>query len=163
MYRLIHIWSNRTLERPPLIEQIDYLRGTGKRDPEIDSWLLMAPHLTDAPMVRIAGTDFTTVERGRRTEGEQQFVTYNDPKHRQFAEHISGKLELAEANLELQRLTIPKRAVMIFYAVMDKTNGQNPYTPAFTLLFPKNHISSPITFSVVRKDLSDEVVVPKST
>lgn len=158
-----YIWSGRTLKRPPLIEQIDFLKGTGKRDPEITSWLLLAPQLAEGSRQEvIAGTIFKTVGRGRRAERDDQFVTYNDPKHRQFAEHIAGQVTLPHASSVLNLLREPKRAVMLFYAVTDKSKPGNPYTPAFTLFFPKNHISSPITFAVQRLDLRDEVVVPAS-
>ena len=46
------------------------------------------------------------------------FKTYNDPKHRAFAEHICQQSRLLEANDELNSLS-GKKGVMIYYPITE--------------------------------------------
>lgn len=94
-------------------EQLDFLKGSGKRAPGIDDWLILAPQ-TKKPRAtdRIAGVEYGVVFRNRRDDGPR-FTTYNDPIHRKFAEYIATQGELTDPNGALLRLRQPRRAVMI--------------------------------------------------
>lgn len=141
--------------------QIDFLKRSGAMDPGIDDWLLFAPQISE-PRAKdmIAGMEYGVVFRSRPDDGNR-LSTYNDPVHRQFAEHIAMWNRLEDPNEALEVLRRPKRAVMMFYAITDIEKGEAkpPFTPGFTLLFPKNNIKLPITFGVARQDQPQALVV----
>ncbi len=147
-----------------MANQIGFLEDTGDRDPAINDWLLLAPCINDPrAKITISDVDFDVVYRSRHPESPNRFNTYNDPIHRQFAEHITMQQELQNANTALVALRRECRAVMIYYPITEAQKGAKvkpPYTTGFTLLFPKNNIKSPITFGVVRPDRPQDVVVP---
>jgi hypothetical protein len=147
----------------PLLEQLDFLKRTGKSDPEIDDWLLFAPQVTDPRAKDVfAGSEFGVVFRSR-PDGGNRLSTFNDPIHRQFAEHITMRSMLEEPNAALEALRQPKRGVLMFYPITDTgkpAKPKPPFTPGFTLLFPTNSIATPITFGVVRQDQPTALIVP---
>jgi hypothetical protein len=158
--------NDRTTSRlgNPMAPQIGFLEDTGDRDPAIDDWLLLAPCISD-PRAKLAmeGVSFDVVYRSRHTEAPNRFNTYNDPIHRQFAEHIAMQAQLQNANAALDEFRRDRRAVIIFYPITEALKGARvkpPYTSGFTLLFPRNNITSPITFGVVRPDRPKAAVVP---
>ncbi|WP_165837127.1 Z1 domain-containing protein [Phenylobacterium hankyongense] len=146
----------------PMLAQLDFLKRTGKSDPEIDDWLFFAPQVSE-PRAKdeFAGEEFGVVFRSRPDSGNR-LSTYNDPIHRQFAEHITMKVALEEPNPELSALRRPRRGVVIFYPITDTdkpAKPKPPFTPGFTLLFPANGIETPITFGVVKQDEPEALIV----
>lgn len=146
----------------PMLEQVDFLKRTGKNDPGIDDWLLFAPQISD-PRAKdlLAKTEFGVVFRSRPDDGNR-LSTYNDPVHRQFAEYIAMQDHLDDPNDSLAALRKPRRAVMIFYSITDivkPAKAKPPFTPGFTLLFPPNNIETPITFGVARQDQPTALIV----
>ena len=132
----------------PMHLQIEFLERTGAQDPGITDWLLMAPQINrDLGTVKIKGVDFNPISRGYN---EGRFGTYNDPRHRAYAEYIAYENDLAGADSSLQALRKRGRAVMLYYPVVPKKEGKpkGPISTAFTLLFPPNEIPTPITFEV---------------
>ena len=152
--------SSETKRPKPMELQIEFLQGEGDCSPEIDDWLLLAPQISNpVATTEINGSVFAVAERGY-TEG--RFETYNDPRHRAFAEYIAKGQELVGASQSLKQLRRPRRAVMLYYPVTPKGRRsavRPPYTTAFTLLFPPNSIVSPIKFGVRRPDLASSPVV----
>jgi hypothetical protein len=156
-------WSNgndKNKQRPMEL-QIEYLQRTGKENPQIDEWLVLAPQIVSpTAKLQIKGIDFGVIYRERT---ESRFGTYNDPKHRAFAADIAYGQPLDGANGALKALRKLRRAVMIYYPVTPVKKGgktpKPPFTTGFTLLFPRNDIRSPITFSFKRPDLANEPVV----
>ena len=146
----------------PMREQIEFLRGTGTRDPMIARWLVIAPQIKNGRGQQpLSDRPFTAVYRTRRDEHRERFGTYNDPKHRQFARHLACQIRLEAPNDELVTLTSERQGVLLLYFVTDDQTSdvvQAPFSPGFTLLFPLNTIASPITFIVKRKDLKDAIV-----
>jgi len=162
----VYRWSNSNEKNKqrPMNLQIEFLERVGKQDPQIDGWLLLAPQIgSPKGILKIKGVDFGVVYRERI---ETRFGTYNDPRHRAFAEYIAYGKELSGVNDGLQALRKAHRGVMIYYPVTPiKKNAKPskpPFTTGFTLLFPPNDISSPITFGVRRPDLSNQPIVPLS-
>jgi hypothetical protein len=146
----------------PMLEQLDFLKRAGKSDPGIDDWLLFAPQISDSRAKDLfAGTEFGVVYRSRPDDGNR-LSTYNDPVHRQFAQHIAMQDCLDDPNDSLKALRRPKRAVMILYSITDiekPAKAKPPFTPGFTLLFPPNDIGTPITFGVARQDQPTALIV----
>ena len=146
-----------------MLEQIDFLRSKGPRDPMIDNWLVVAPQVKKPRgWHEMLDLQFAGVFRTRRDENRERFSTYNDPKHRHFALHLSSNMVLEGPNDELIALTRPRQGVLLLYFVTDDQKSeivQGPFSPGFTLLFPKNNIITPITFKVRRKDLADAIVI----
>lgn len=110
---------------------------------------------------------FFIIKRSRHEEEDSphpRFNTYNEPRHRWFAELITGiepEFPLTEPNENLARLCGPKRAVIIYYPITeDAKKAKPPYTTGFTLLFPPNDIAQVIKFGVVRRDKPDAITVP---
>lgn len=145
----------------PLQQQLEFLEATGARAPQIDDWVLISPKYAEPrEVLQLASADFHAVFRSRNGP---RFTTYNDPVHRQFAEHVTGRSELSGANDALRDLSRPGRGVVLYYPVTDVKKGKvkPPFTPGLTFLFPKNTIPTPITFGVVRADLPSAAVVAK--
>jgi hypothetical protein len=143
----------------PLRLQIEFLK---KDNHEIADWLLLAPRITP-PRAKavIHGTSFDVVHRSRHVQQPWRFNTYNDPAHREYAEHISSQRIVDGANGELDSLRSPHRGVLIFYPVTEQKTGTaaEPYTVALTLLFPPNNIRSQLSFTVRRTNKPGDAVV----
>lgn len=159
-----YVWfdkKDRKHATSPMLEQIDFLRGRGAKDPGIDDWLLIAPKVK-SPVAhwKLNGTDFDVVHR---TRNGPRLTTFNDPDHRRMGEHIVGVKSWESPSGDLKGLTQPRRAVALLYMITDVKGGRvkPPFTPGLTLLFPLNDIKSPLTFSVVRKDMESAVIVPR--
>ena len=146
----------------PLHLQLEFLNGNAG-DPEISRWLVISPRISKprAPHP-VAGKAFDVVFRSRHTESPSRFHTYNDPVHRAFARHIAGQIELPNASAELDDLRQPGTGVLLYYPITEDakpTTPKPPYTVGFTLLFPKNRITSPIGFTVRQANKPEEAVV----
>jgi hypothetical protein len=146
----------------PMIEQIEFLKGQGAKDPKIDDWLLIAPKIK-SPVGRwkMHGVEFDVIHR---TRNGPRLTTFNDPDHRRMGEHVAGLNVWTDPSDDLEALVRPRRAVALLYLITDTKGPRTrpPYTPGLTLLFPKNDIVSPLTFAVVRKDMASSIIVPRS-
>ena len=158
-------WSNTSEKQKqlPMQFQIEFLQGSGTSDPQINDWLILAPQILNPPAeILVGGTKFSVISRDRV---EARFATYNDPKHRAFAQHIAGNDELKGVNDALAKLRTAHRGVMIYYPVTPKVTPKpvkkprGPFTTGFTLIFPPNDIVTPITFGVRRTDQPGQPVV----
>lgn len=159
-----YIWFDKKDRKhavSPMLEQIEFLRGTAAKDPGIEDWLLIAPKVK-SPVRRwkIDGTEYDVVHR---TRNGPRLTTFNDPDHRRMGEHVTGVQAWDAPSADLKRLTQPRRAVALLYLITDVKGGRikPPFTPGLTLLFPPNKIEAPLTFAVMRKDMASAVVVPK--
>src|SRR5262249_47353741 len=101
------------LRDEPMRLEIDFLRGTDRRDPQIEDWLLLAPQVKDATnkYIELNDKQFYIVYRSREENApntpNNRFNTYNDPRHRWFAELIAGitvDVPLTDPNEALRRL-----------------------------------------------------------
>ncbi|MGQ0589134.1 MAG: Z1 domain-containing protein [Sphingosinicella sp.] len=145
----------------PLHLQIEFLEKKGG-DHEIEDWILLAPRIGKPRTTTIIHeASFDVVHRSRHTEQPWRFHTYNDPAHRQYAEHISNQADVKGANAELNALRKPHRGVLIYYPVTEQKTGpaKEPFTVACTLLFPPNNIRSQLGFTVRRPDKPGDAVV----
>lgn len=156
-------WFNKgsDAKSAPFRLQTEFLEQTGKYDPGITDWLIMAPQSTDPrDTIRIGDASFAVIYR---TYTEDRFGTYNDPKHRKLAEYIAYEDDIASPSEALQKLRKKGRGVMLYYPItsVDKGKGKPkpPYNPGFTLLFPKNGIREPIRFTVARQNQPNAPVV----
>jgi hypothetical protein len=154
-------WFNKGSEgKPPFRLQLEFLEKTGKYDPGIVDWLIIAPQST-APrdQIKIKGVPFAVIYR---TYTENRFGTYNDPKHRTLAEYIAYEDDKVTApNDALLNLRKKGRGVMLYYPITDVEKGKakSPFSTGFTLLFPKNAIREPIRFTVVQQSRPNAPVV----
>ena len=75
----------------PMQLQIEFLQGKAGNH-EIKDWLFLSPRIKSLLGTHeILGRGFDVVYRSRHDDADYRFNTYNDPKHRHIAEHISGK------------------------------------------------------------------------
>ena len=164
-YRWFDPRSREASNGNPLQLQLEFLQGKAGNH-EIEDWLLLSPQIKNPRGLNsIIGTDFDVVYRSRH-ELPHRFHTYNDPVHRQFAEHICCQKALPRANDELNALRGAHRGVMIYYPITDeKAAAKNPkpakppFTVGFTLLFPENRIRSPLGFTVRMPDKPEDAVI----
>jgi hypothetical protein len=143
----------------PLERQIAFMKKTGKEDPGIRDWLIMAPQITTPrAVITIRDKPFNVIYRGY-TMG--RFGTYNDPKHRSLAEYIAYEKDLDAPNESLAALRSKGRGVMIYYPVTPTKTGKAkaPFGTGFALLFPPNNNPTPTTFSVVQRNRQNAAVV----
>ena len=170
----------------PLKLQLEYLEGK-YGDPSVVDWLFFVPQTKD-PIgeIEIAGLKIGVVYRSREEgDPEKRLNTYNDPRHRFFAEYITGvrtvtrpdedipETSLGDKNdeirtlrsaerLSLAKLHTPKRGVFMYYPITENENKLvQPITTGFTLLFPPNAIIAPITFSVHNPNDPETPIVAK--
>lgn len=153
--------SREATQGNPLRLQLEFLEGKHGAH-EIADWLMVAPRISNPrAKLKLAGAEFDVVHRSRHADQQYRFNTYNDPIHRQYAQHISGQKLLPHAGKELEELRTPHRGVMLYYPITEQKTGSAPppFTVGFTLLFPPNHIRSQLSFSVIKKGLAEDAVV----
>jgi hypothetical protein len=174
-------------KKPPVAFQLqlEYLQGK-YGDPSINDWLFLAPQVKNPEgSIKLLGSNLGVVYRSREGgNDEKRLNTYNDPRHRFFAEFVTGvRLEvdanlaklsapvnptdlkprtLYDPNKDLSDLAKPKRGVFIYYPITE-VGGKvvEPVTTGFTLLFPPNKLVAPITFSVRNPKDPEAPVVTK--
>jgi hypothetical protein len=142
-----------------------FLHGTAIGDPQIDDWLLLLPQLqrsTRKPW-QPAGYTFTSVERARTGESGR-FKAYTGPDHRSVAEVISGNATASETSDEVRELAKSHgRGVLLLYPVFpraDESLDQSGIpTMGFAFISPTNNLPRRVEFTVIRKDLQDQLVV----
>lgn len=154
-------WFNKGAEgKPPFRLQLEFLEKTGKYDPGITDWLIIAPQsTTPRDQIKIEGIPFAVIYRNYT---ENRFGTYNDPKHRTLAEYIAYESDDVTApNDALRTLRKKGRGVMLYYPItsIEKGKAKPPFSTGFTLLFPKNDIQEPIRFKVVQQNRPNAPVV----
>jgi len=145
-----------------LTEVNEYLAGTGEYDPEIETWLFLAPQQkSSGNKWECGGSTFDVRERSR-IESEGRYKVYSEPDHRLAAEYFAGTREGKVLNGGTE-LRLARQAVLLFYAVRSKEENAAGTIPTmgFALLFPSNHISRQISFTVADPSRSEAVVVPK--
>lgn len=140
----------------------EFLRGTGKRDPEISSWLLLAPQLKSkgkTPAWKHEGKEFAVRERTRIETGGR-YKAFSEPDHRLASEVFAGVRigNITAGGVDMRRAN---QAVLLFYPVRSEEEAGQIPTMGFALLFPENSIKEPIAYSVRDQSRADEVVVPK--
>jgi hypothetical protein len=160
---------------PPTFQlQLDYLEGK-YGDPCVSDWLFFAPQIEKPEgYITLVGAKLGVVYRSRENgEDENRLNTYNDPKHRLFAEYVTGinaRLDQSDttsrirsdANKSLQALVAPKRGVIIYYPITEEEKSvREPITTGFTLLYPPNGIVAPITFSARNLNDPDAPVITR--
>lgn len=145
----------------PLRLQLEFLEGSAGC-PGIDRWLIMSPEITNPQgSISLQGCDLHVVYRTRKPAGGARFNTYNDKRHRAFAEHLAGIKVLAEPSESIAALRQPKTGVMLLYPITE-TKGAGPRSPVtvgFTLLFPKNSIRNAVGFTVRTPERPYDAVV----
>lgn len=111
----------------------------------------MSPEIANPQgTVVIESADLHVVYRSRKPEGGPRFNTYNDKRHRAFAEHLAGLKVLSESSETLAPLVTPRTAVMLLYPITEKKGSgvREAVTVGFTLLFPKNNVRNAVGFTV---------------
>lgn len=140
---------------PNLIaRELDFLAGTGDRDPEIDQWLVIAPQRRDSRAdleCNINGQKMSAFDRSR-VDGERIGVI-SEPRHRLFSEYAAlGKRkdkdepQIANPSAETRKLYKRRQAVMLLYPI--PTEAEDEFQPGFALFFPSNSIRTPLVFGV---------------
>jgi hypothetical protein len=152
-------WANgyRSLQR-----ELEFMHGSGARNPDIRDWAFVAPQLAvsgkDRPW-HAGGHEFSVKYRSRVGV---RVGAYSEPQHRQAAEVIISPEPIAGASDTLEARRQAGRGVFLFYPVThhegERPSGEFP-TMGFALLFPHNHIRSTIVFGVADPTRPDAPVV----
>ena len=132
---------------------LEFLEGTGDRDPQISSWLVLAPQLKGKSQLPpwVAGRQTFTVKRRARVSPDGVRVkAYSEPVHRFAAEQVAGIRGLTEGS-PLSDLRDNHRAVLLFYPTHHlgaKDAAPDDYVPTmgFALLFPDNDLPKSVVF-----------------
>lgn len=144
----------------PMQLQMEFLEGSAGL-PGIDRWLVVSPEIANAQGgITIEGAELNVVYRSRKPAGGARFNTYNDKRHRAFAEHLAGIKPLAEPSETLKPLLGPKTGVMLLYPITETKGAakRDELTVGFTLLFPKNTIRNAVGFTVYIPGEFDAVI-----
>lgn len=139
---------------PNLIaRELDFMGGTGERDPEIDQWLVIAPQRQDARSdfeCEINGQRMSAFDRGR-VDGHRIGVI-SEPRHKVLAEYATlgkrkdpDKPPIANPSVDARRLYKARQAVMLLYPIIE---AEDELQPGFALFFPPNKIRTPLVFGV---------------
>jgi hypothetical protein len=147
---------------------LEFLRGREGHDPDVSSWLVLAPQLETAAQVppwRVADRAFTVKRRARVSPDGVRVKAYSEPVHRLAAEELVGKKPMYDGS-GLQALANPKRGVMLFYPTHHLSRGEAAPpgfvpTMGFALLFPSNSLPQRLTF--VTRTGDDAAFVDAST
>lgn len=134
----------------PMRLQIEYLEGSAGA-PGIDRWLVVSPEIgSPQGTLPLVGTDLHVVFRSRKPQGGPRFNTYNDKRHRAFAEHLAGIKVLADPSETLAAFQGPRTGVMLLYPITEQKGSgvRDTVTVGFTLLFPRNNIRNAVGFTV---------------
>lgn len=139
-------------ERPAdATHQIAFL---GRKDNQIDSWLLLAPQrsVSFGPPLPVPNWGSLAVKERHRLE-ERGFQVFGEPSHRRIADFLAGlkssKDPIAKPNEATSQLKVPKQGVMLLYPVREEPSVQ--VSVGFELLFPKNDLPFELNLSVRKK------------
>lgn len=144
----------------PMHLQLEFLEGSAG-SPGIDRWLIISPEIATAQgKLKLEGGDLDVVYRSRKPAGGARFNTYNDKRHRAFAEHLAGIKPLSEASQSLDDLVAPKTGVMLLYPITETKGSakRDGLTVGFTLLFPENQNKNAVGFTVYVQGAYDDLV-----
>jgi hypothetical protein len=141
--------------------ELEFMNGSGDKDPGIKEWLVVAPQLATPGEDRLweaGGHKFSVKYRAR--VGTRVGV-YTEPHHKQAAQAIIALEPQPDANEVLQGYRSPGRGVFLFYPVTHQADRKSKDIPTmgFALLFPRNRISSPVVFGVADPSRPDAPVV----
>jgi hypothetical protein len=159
-------WSEN---RRPLERLNEFLVGK-KGDPEINSWLFIAPQLeTERNSWKYKNLSFKIISR-QRVGLSGRYQVYSDPKHVDIAEFFTEVKSGEPLNDETKRLQVPHQGVFLFYPVRapnddskKDTNGVEQYiTMGFSIFCPKNNIPIQIRWGVRNKEEPDAIVVDET-
>jgi Z1 domain len=142
----------------PVTKVVEFMDGTGDRDPEIDRWILLAPRLKQKPRVpdwKVGDMLFTVKYRARISTEGSRVKAYSEPLHRDAAERIA-LLPGKDGSGLPDEFSAPGTAVMLFYPTHHVPVGDEPLgdlipTMGFALLFPENKNPQQVVF-VARPD-----------
>ena len=144
-----------------LARVLEFLNGKGG-NPNIDSWLLLAPQPKTPkgdPWV-VASSSFAIRTRNRVGTG-LRYAAYSEPSHRAAAERLANLNEGSLGHAADQKRN-KRQGIVLFYPVLSSEERAEHATPtmAFALLFPANSIPNKVTYKVRNKNRPDDIVVP---
>jgi hypothetical protein len=137
----------------------EFVRGK-HGDPQIDSWLVMAPQMKSEPhgALEIGKHKLRIKQRGRTGN---RFLVFTEPEHRRVAKWVAGHAPETPKDTSTANLAAPRRAVILLYPVIPTKEPFSTAVPAigFALYFPKNSIRRQVLFSVRNKSRPNDIVV----
>lgn len=145
----------------PLRLQLEFLQGSAG-SPGIERWLVISPKISSPTSTfPVNGTNLDVVYRSRQSGSDNRFNTYNDPRHRAFAQHLAGSCLLDQPSEALEAERKPQTAVMLLYLITEAKSGppEKHPTVGFTLLFPNNKILNAVGYTVLAPGLPFDAVV----
>lgn len=150
-----------------LTNEIEFLAG-GEGDPEIDTWLLLAPVTRGEREVWPPKKDGTipSLSVRMRTRVGRRFKVFSEPQHVALANYIAriDRQTISPVSKNIPTLDKDKTAVMLFYPVRDEADDF--VTMGFALHFPPNHLAKQISWTVRRAgddETGTPVVIDKSS
>jgi hypothetical protein len=129
----------------PLERVLEFLKGTGERDPEIGRWWLVAPQ-PGIDAARWGPGERFGVHRRSRVSSTGRFGAYSGSDEREVMRFIAGVGEGDAENPETEALRDEHAAVLVFYPVVElngpaaakKRPADSEVTMGFSLQFPSN-------------------------
>lgn len=149
---------------------IEFLKGSDKRDPKIDRWMVILPQIARGQTKRKwkCGKELRVFERNRvttdRSDGvSQPFKAFSEERHRRIAEYLANDLAADhEASIELVKLRKPHTAVLLLYPCLEKESDSDvkvPVSMGHAIHCPPNPIPQKLVFEVRDKSKPDDVAV----
>jgi hypothetical protein len=125
-------------DKRPVQRDLDYLTS-GRFDPDIDDWLVIAPQLQSLDPNRVLKVDSVelTVKNRKRTSTGGRYAVYSEPDHVSMAKYVAGHDVSVAPNDELAALRRPRRGVMLLYPVQ-WYEQETLITVGFALAYPPN-------------------------
>jgi hypothetical protein len=137
---------------------LEFLAGRNG-NPEIDSWLLIAPQAANGETWDAAGRKF--VIRRRRRANNNRYGVFSEPAHRDAAAYLTDSAPGAALNAFTTKHRKPRQGVMVFYPVKSAQEEEAGLIPTvgFGLAIPPNHIPKKLLYTVRDPDQEDAVVI----
>ena len=132
-----------------LVREIDFLKGTGDKDPGVSECIILCPQLKKKGSHTWNGL---SVKRRNRIDNKG-FNGFSEPRHVKVADAIALQEPLKDSNTNIIELIEKERAVLVIYPTIgnddifsDENIKDKDITIGFGLKFPSNKIQTSIVW-----------------
>jgi hypothetical protein len=151
--------------------EIEFLQGSGSKDPEIDNVLVIAPQRKRAQGVSVWNCDDENLSVwGRRRINERRFGAISGSSDRAIGDYFAGvSCSVEEVAPETAQLRTPRTAVMLIYPILPKDDplldggvvSDGDISVGVGIRFPINSIPTESVFETIDPTKQDAVVIDK--
>lgn len=146
------VWSREGVYQ----DVLDFLEAK-EGDPEISDWCVVVPTRQSAGLAARelpSGLRLDAHTRARTNTARRPYKVISEPGHVFAAKWIAGAIEAEGISEDLQRLRVPRRAVLVAYACMSREETRANL--GFFTAFPKNGLPWKVAFVTNRAERHTE-------